>query len=213
MKNFIISINCIFALLSHIVLADTKSDTTPELTKANATGISQQKNNQPDNFFEADYAIRLDAGFTYHAIRLHEDILGDIPSYDDFTLGEYLGLSITKPIANQHFLGTRVDYQRIEGHTLNAFRAIDYYYQWSNNTKVNAFIGAARYDFRTPAYGYTIGFGAYYRKPSWKNLGVSVELQYMDKLARDKLHPDDPDYAWDSFIDVRAITFGMNYYF
>ncbi|NVK23385.1 MAG: hypothetical protein HWE10_00520 [Gammaproteobacteria bacterium] len=157
--------------------------------------------------------VRLDVGLSYHAVRYYENILESIPPYNTAEVGQYIGIAVNQALSEKHRMGSRIDAQYLDGNLLNSFRALDYYYQAFDEITYNGFIGAARYDFRTPAYGYTAGVGLYYRPRDWQSFGASIEIQYMDKLARDKLHPDDPDYEWDSFIDIRAITFGINYYF
>lgn len=157
--------------------------------------------------------IRLDAGISLHQIRNHEFLEQDIAPFGSNEFGQYIGIAFHKQIKPAHHIGVKIDQQNLGGYRFNSVRAIDYMYQVNDDIKVNGFIGAARYMFRTPAYGYTLGFGGYYRPHNWGQWGVSLEAQYHDKLARDKLHPDDPNVNSDSFIDIRAIAVGVNYFF
>jgi hypothetical protein len=96
-------------------------------------------------------------------------------------------------------------------------RALDYHRTLSESFNANVFVGAASYQFRTPAYGYSMGFGVLYRPAEWGNWGLQFEAQYFDTIARDKLSSEDPtgpSYdGFDSFSAFKAITFGVNYYF
>ena len=163
----------------------------------------------------ADSSIqkRLDIGISLHQIRLHEFLDQDLPSFNSLETGGYLGLAIHKKISEQSYIGTKIDIQYLSEHQLNSVRALDYLYQFNPNWRLNGFIGAARYDFRTPAYGYLIGAGLEYKNSTWRNWSIHSELQWFDKLARDKLHPNDPKLNSDSFIDIRALTLGVSYYF
>lgn len=160
--------------------------------------------------------FRVDAGINYYSIRIFEDILSPITPYNDFEWGQVLALSAMKRVSDNQFIAAQIDWQNIENHSLFALRAFEYNHQLADNWTTHAFVGAARYDYRTPAYGYTVGFGM--RVKSWpmENFGVTIEAQYHDKLARDKLTADDlssSETGPDMFFDVRALNFTLNYYF
>ena len=97
---------------------------------------------------------------------------------------------------------------------LLAVRALDYRYRFDNPLALSFFVGAARYDLATPAYGYYLGGGM-----QWRNIlprtDLSLDLRYADKVARDKLLPDDPgtDPRPDSFYDVTGATLSLSYRF
>jgi hypothetical protein len=164
---------------------------------------------------------RFDAGVSLISKRLLEDLQGDMPSYGGGEGGYNLGLSAHKQVkfgdaTYQKFIGTKLDIQRVDDHLLTSVRAVDFRQQVAEKWFVNAFIGAARYEFRSPAYGYLAGFGAYFKPPEWQQIGFAIEAQYYDKLARDKIHPDDPPQvgsASDSFFDMRVISATVNFYF
>ncbi len=165
--------------------------------------------------------LRFDAGFTVFSKRLHEDLFGPIPSYESAELGQALGIAMHKQTSVSasglaRSIGTKLEVQNVADHMLTSVRAIDYQLQINEEWTVNAFLGAGRYEFRSPAYGYLAGFGAYYRPAMLTNIGFAIEGQYYDKLARDKIHPDDPPIigsASDSFFDIRVISATVNFYF
>jgi hypothetical protein len=82
----------------------------------------------------------------------------------------------------------RLELGRVEEHSLVALRAVDYRYRLGPSLAVTGFLGAARLDTATPAYGYYAGGGLQWRdvRPRWD---VSLDLRYGDKLARDELSP------------------------
>jgi hypothetical protein len=159
---------------------------------------------------------RADIGINYHSLRLHEAINEDIGDYDPFEWAYFTGISVSMPVSQHAQIGSKLSYHKIGEANLTSFRAIDYQYALNNEWSVGGFMGAARYDFRTTAFGYHVGVGAFYRPATWGQWGVSLEAQFADKLARDKLHEDDlkgPNVGPDSFVDVRILALALNYYF
>jgi hypothetical protein len=109
-------------------------------------------------------------------------------------------------------LGTRIEVDDIDGHSLVGIRLIDYRYRFNNPLAVSAFLGAARYALATPAYGFYYGLGVQYRNvlPGWD---VGVDLRYDDSIARDHLLPNDPPNVGprtDSFYDVWGAVFTIS---
>ncbi|WP_299270357.1 hypothetical protein [uncultured Psychrosphaera sp.] len=163
------------------------------------------------------YQLRMDFGASVYSSRLYEAIQQEIPSFSSAKLGQYLGISVQQAVSPSSSIGSRIDIQEFDGSMLLNVRALDYHRTLSESFKANAFVGAASYQFRTPAYGYSMGFGVLYRPAEWGNWGLQFEAQYFDTIARDKLSPEDPtgpSYdGFDSFSAFKAITFGVNYYF
>ena len=182
----------------------------PLLVLGSPIANAQQEGNTDELKF------RFDAGINYVSTRHHEKINDPIPSYGDFETAMMLGLAVEQAIDDKQSYGTKLELHRIDGNLLTTLRAIDYKYRLDNNWQVGGFLGAASYDFRTTSFGYTAGLGLFYQPADWNNLGVSIEAQYVDKLARDKLHEDDvkgDNVGPDSFIDMQAIVFAVTYSF
>ena len=159
---------------------------------------------------------QINAGINVFQMRHHEFINDPIPSYEDAETGTVFGFGVEQLVDDNQSWGTKLELQDIDGHLLSSFRAIDYKYGFAENWQVGAHLGAAHYDFRTPAFGYTAGLGLFYQPFAWKNWGLSVEAQYYDKIARDKLHADDPkdsNAGPDSFIDIQNIVLSVTYSF
>lgn len=94
-------------------------------------------------------------------------------------------------VSDHQDLGTRVEFENIDGHSLIGVRLVDYRWRFDNPLAVSAFLGAARYSAATPAYGLYYGAGLQYRNvlPGWD---VGVDIRYDDSIARDHLLPADP---------------------
>ena len=67
---------------------------------------------------------------------------------------------------------------------------------------LTVFLGAARYDLATPAYGFYYGVGLQWRD-LLPHVDASIDLRYYDSVARDHVLPSDPQSSHrpDSFYD------------
>ena len=159
----------------------------------------------------------LDIGGSFLKIKVIDDFSAPPPEYGVGKLSPLLGVGVMKKINNTSLVGTKIEFQRVEGSLLTTFRAIDYRYIVNQNWQLGAHLGAARYNFRSPAYGYTTGFGAFFRQNKWRDWHIGLEVQFMDKLARDKIHPDDkPATAAtgpDTFTNMAGIALTYSRYF
>ena len=99
----------------------------------------------------------------------------------------------------------RLELGRIDDDYMLSVRAIDYRYRLWGPLAISAFLGAARYDLATPAYGYYLGAGVMWRDVL-PQFDVGIEAHYADKVARDKLLPGDPVWTQrdDTFYDVKS---------
>jgi len=76
-----------------------------------------------------------------------------------------------------------------------------------------AFLGAARYDLATPAYGFYYGLGLQWRDVL-PHVDVGVEARYYDSVARDHVLPSDPHTTRpDSFYDISGAVLSLTYHF
>lgn len=175
------------------------------------------KDEQPADWQVRDITWRIDLGASLLKLKVIDDFSAPPPEYGDTELSPLVGLSLMKRTGERSIIGTKVELQYIDGTMLTAFRAIDYRYILGNRWQLGAFIGAAKYDFRSPAYGYTTGFGAFYRPKDWKEWSIGMEVQFMDKLARDKIHPDDkpstPATGPDTFTNMAGVSLTFSRYF
>ena len=153
----------------------------------------------------------VDAGVNASQVQIR---LGDgtPPHTTSMEIAPHVGIGARRAVSDNSDFGVRAEFDRIDGELLIAVRALDYRYRFNNPLAVSAFLGAARYDLATPAYGYYYGLGV-----QWRNvlprLDVGIDVRYADKIARDKLLPTDPssDPRPDSFYDVTGGTLSLTY--
>jgi hypothetical protein len=153
----------------------------------------------------------LDAGGS--ASRVRAEISDGAPKYvTDPSFAPHLGLGARRPVSEHSDLGARIEFDEIESELLIAVRALDYRYRLSKHVAFTAFVGAARYDLPTPAFGYYGGVGAQWRNVM-QHLDVSLDVRYGDKIARDKLLPTDPPSLPrpDEFYDLFGATLYFSY--
>ena len=119
--------------------------------------------------------------------------------------GLHLGAGLRRELAKGS-IGARAELDDIDGNALLAVRALDYRRHLTQRFSVTAFLGAARLDLATPAYGYYMGTGVEL-KDLWPSWSVSLDLRYGDKIARDNLLPGDPQGGKpDNFYDLSGIS-------
>lgn len=129
-------------------------------------------------------------------------------------LTPHIGIGARRSVSSRSDLGVRAELDRIDDHMLLAVRAIDYRYRTFGPLAFSAFLGAARYDLATPAYGYYLGAGA-----QWRNIlpgfDLGLDWRYADKVARDKLLPTDPADTLrpDAFYDITSYALSLSYRF
>jgi hypothetical protein len=127
--------------------------------------------------------------------------------------GYHIAVGARRAVSEHNDLGTRVEVENVEGHSLVGVRLVDYRYRFNGPIALDAFLGAARYALATPAYGFYLGVGA-----QWRNilphLDVGIDFRYDDTLARDRLLATEPKGPRpDSFYDVRGVIASLSYHF
>ncbi len=119
--------------------------------------------------------------------------------------GLAVAVGVRRDVGERSDIGARLEADRIDDDLLLAARALDYRFHISRRFAVGAFIGAARLDLATPAYGYYAGFGAQY-KDLWPRWDLGLDVRYGDKVARDNLLPSDPQGGSpDNFHDISGL--------
>jgi hypothetical protein len=156
--------------------------------------------------------IFVDAGVNLYQVTVDLENSND-KTTDPTKEGYHFAVGARRAVSEHNDLGTRVELDDVEGHSLIGIRLIDYRYRFNNPIALDAFLGAARYALGTPAYGFYYGVGAQWRNvlPGWD---VGVDLRYDDTLARDHLLPSDPQGPRpDSFYYVLGAVFSVSYHF
>jgi Capsule assembly protein Wzi len=127
--------------------------------------------------------------------------------------GYHFEVGARRAVSDHNDLGSRLEFDDIDGHSLIGVRLVDYRYRFWGPLAADAFFGAARFALGTPAYGYFYGVGL-----EWRNvlphLDVGVDFRYDDSIARDHLLPSDPHVNRpDSFYDIWGGIFRLSYHF
>lgn len=132
---------------------------------------------------------------------------------DSTETGGHIGIGIFRRVGDRNELGARIEVDNLGSDLLLAVRAVDWRYRVSERFSVGAFVGAARLDLATPAYGYYFGSGIQLKDlmPRWD---LGIDLRYGDKVARDNLLPTDPQGGSpDNFYDILGISIYLSRHF
>jgi hypothetical protein len=156
--------------------------------------------------------IFVSAGYNIYRVRtdLTDEPLRTTGPRED---GYHFEVGARREVSDHNDLGTRVEFDDINGHSLVGIRLVDYRYRFWGPLAADAYFGAARYALGTPAYGYYYGVGL-----EWRNvvphLDLGIDFRYDDSIARDHLLPSDPQVNRpDSFYDVWGGIFKLSYHF
>jgi len=156
--------------------------------------------------------ILLDAGV--NDLRIRTDLTGLTPKVTGpSSAGAHLALGARRAVSDHSDLGARVEYDDLDGRSLVGVRLIDYRYRFNGPLAIVGFLGAARYDLATPAYGFYYGAGLQWRD-LLPHVDLALEARYYDSIARDRVLPSEPQAPRpDSFFDVWGGVLSLTYHF
>jgi hypothetical protein len=127
--------------------------------------------------------------------------------------GVHAGIGASRRVGERGEIGARLELDTLGSDLFLAVRALDYRYHVSTRFAVSGFLGAARLDLATPAYGWYLGGGLQFRDVV-PNFDLNLDLRYADKVARDNLLPSDPQGGSpDNFYDVLGVSAYLSYRF
>jgi hypothetical protein len=132
-----------------------------------------------------------------------------------FDYGAHFAVGARRFVSDHSDLGTRVEFDNIQGHGLIGIRALDYRYRLHGPLALNFFLGAARYALATPAYGIYYGAGLQWRNV-WPGWDAGFDYRYANSVARDHLVPGDPPNIGDrsdSFYNISIFTLSISRHF
>ncbi len=158
-----------------------------------------------------DGEIFMDIGA--NANRQNINLTANIPRFNGpFGYSGHYAVGARRFVSDHSDLGARIEYDNIQGHSLIGARALDYRYRFTGPLALGVFIGAARYNLATPAYGIYYGAGLQWRNllPHWD---VGFDYRYANSVARDHLLPNDPPNVGsrnDSFYDISIFTLSVS---
>ena len=140
-----------------------------------------------------------------HSTRVEADI-ATLPEIVETTQsGWHLGVGARRGLEKGN-IGVRLELDDVDSDLLLALRALDYRRSLSARFAIGGFLGAARLDLGTPAYGYYFG-GTFQVKDLLPRWDLALDLRIGDKLARDNLLPTDPQGGRpDNFYDLTGLS-------
>jgi len=163
----------------------------------------------------ADDSAQLFVDAGVNANRVLIDLTDKTPrETTDVNIAPHLALGARRAVSDRQDLGARVEFDEINGHLLISARALDYRFRFRGPLAASFFLGAARYDLATPAYGMYWGVGTQWR--DFLARGWDLGLDYRDavKVARDHLLPTDPGGTRpDSFYDITSLSLYVSHRF
>ncbi len=147
-------------------------------------------------------------------LRIRADLTGLTPKVTGpSSTGAHFALGARRAVSEHSDFGARVEYDGLDGKSLLGVRLIDYRYRFSGPLALGVFVGAARYDLATPAYGFYYGAGLQWRD-LLPHVDLGLEARYYDSIARDRLLPNEPQAPRpDSFYDVFGGVLSLSYHF
>ncbi len=154
---------------------------------------------------ESGAEIFVDAGVNANEVEV--DLEQGVPIVTtDVETALHFAIGARRAVSARSDLGARIELDKIDGHTLIGVRGLDYRYRFRGPFALTAFVGAARYDVATPAYGVYLGIGGQWRDVL-PGFDIGLDLRHASKVARDNLLPTDPvGPRGDSFYDVSSAT-------
>jgi hypothetical protein len=178
------------------------------------TSVLEALSDRQQGAGEKQGELFVDAGV--NANRVNIDLTSAAPRKNtQVREGYHFAVGARRFVSDHNDLGARVEFDNIQGHSLIGVRAIDYRYRFDWPVTLGFFLGAARYNLGTPAYGIYYGAGVQWRNvlPGW-DLGVDV--RYADSVARDNLLPTDPKDVGarnDTFYNILSGTVSISRHF
>jgi hypothetical protein len=140
-----------------------------------------------------------------HSTRIEADIANQPAKTENTESGLHVGVGVRRALRAGD-IGARLELDDVDSDLLLAVRAFDYRRHVSERLAFGAFVGAARLDLATPAYGYYLGGGVHF-KELVREWDLGIELRRGDKIARDNLLPTDPQGGRpDNFYDLSGVS-------
>jgi hypothetical protein len=124
----------------------------------------------------------------------YEQDAGEVPPVKTPQGSVHLGLGVRRAFDGHNDFGTRVELDNVRGKLFLALRALDYRRRISPHFAASLFLGAARYDGPTPAYGWYGGFGVQWRQLS-QHWDLGVDARIGDHMVRNKI-AGEPVITW-----------------
>ncbi len=146
----------------------------------------------------------VDLGVTSSQVDYEQDA-GAVPPIKTSHDSLHIGLGLRRAVSRRNDFGTRIEFDNIGGSLFTALRAVDYRHRFGSTFAVNFFLGAARYEALTPAFGWYGGAGVQWHD-LWKNWDVGVDYRIGDHMARNKT-PSESAVIWpNAFYTIQGVS-------
>ncbi len=139
------------------------------------------------------------------------DLDTDRQTDSDTRAGAHVAVGVRRALSARSDIGARIEIDEVDNRALLGVRAIDYRYRLGEHIALSGFIGAARYDLATPAFGTYVGAGLAWRDllPGWS---IEADVKYAIKVARDRVLPSESGQFTreDAFYDISSATLSIS---
>jgi hypothetical protein len=179
-----------------------------------AATLAQAMSESDDQSLLKDGELFVDAGA--NANRTNTDLVSATTRTTGPQMyGYHFALGARRFVSDHSDLGTRLEFDNADDHSLIGVRILDYRYRFNGPLALGVFLGADRFNLATPAYGIYYGAGLQWRNviPGWD---LGVDLRYANSIARDHLLPSDPVSVAprnDSFYNILSETLSISRHF
>jgi len=136
----------------------------------------------PLSAVSAESFIEVEVGAAYSDVSSSGE--GPDDGVDGTDVGYHLGIGFHRNQDDSRWVyGVKIEADDVQGNMLLGLRALDIEYLITPRFALKGFLGAARYDLPTAAYGWRMGLGAKYRFA--EHWALAADFVYNDKLERD----------------------------
>jgi hypothetical protein len=150
----------------------------------------------------ADYFV--DLGMFSSQVDYEQDA-GAVPAEKTTHGSVHVGLGVRRAVSRRNDFGTRIEFDNVAGNLFTALRAVDYRHRFGPTFAASFFLGAARYEALTPAYGWYGGAGVQWRD-LWKYWDAGVDYRIGDHMVRNKI-PGESVIIWpNAFYSIRGVS-------
>jgi hypothetical protein len=152
--------------------------------------------------------------FGVSSTRVEADITGQAVKTASSSSGLHLGAGVRRAL-HAGSIGARLELDDVDSDVLLSVRALDYRHHLSQRFALTGFLGAARLNLATPAFGYYLGGGVEIKHliGRWD---LGIDLRMGDKIARDNVLATDPVPLGgqdDNFYDLSGVSLYLRYRF
>ena len=131
----------------------------------------------------------VDAGVDFNKVRTDLEF-GTPITWSRLGITPHLALGGRREVTPNNDLGTRIEFDQVQGHSLIGIRALDYRHRFGEHLALGLFAGVDRYDLATPAYSIDYGVGTQWRDvvPKWD---LGFDFRHGQNIARNHVLPTD----------------------